>query len=53
MVHPAFTANANPNVYYLPSRVDLVVIHDILYEKGFPVMAYGYAVFRQWLPGKL
>ncbi len=53
MIHPALTANADPNIYYLPSSVDLVVIHDILRGQAFPSVVYGYAAFRKWLPGVL
>ncbi|RDB25816.1 Reducing polyketide synthase FUB1 [Hypsizygus marmoreus] len=53
MVHNAFTANADRNVYYLPSRVGHIIVHDLLARGPFPAVVFGHCVFRQWSPDEL
>ncbi|KAH7925399.1 polyketide synthase [Leucogyrophana mollusca] len=53
MVHPSFTANADRNVYYLPSRVDRVVLHKSRDRLILPEVIYVHAVFREWRPDNL
>jgi hypothetical protein len=52
MVHPALTANADRNYYYLPAGVNSVILHDPDYVKSAtPEFLYSYVKFKEWLPG--
>ncbi|THH18839.1 hypothetical protein EW146_g2208 [Bondarzewia mesenterica] len=53
MVHPAFSGNADRNIYYLPSRIESVVLHTPRDVVAFPETVYTHAVFREWNPDSL
>ncbi|KAJ7343998.1 beta-ketoacyl synthase [Mycena albidolilacea] len=50
LIHLAFTGDANQSTYYLPSRIQEVLLHT----KGrIPSTLYSYSVFRKWNPDHL
>ncbi|KAH7908666.1 polyketide synthase [Hygrophoropsis aurantiaca] len=53
MVHPSFTANADRNVYYLPSRVSRVTFYRSREDLVLPAVIYVHAIFREWRPDNL
>ncbi|KAF9466964.1 polyketide synthase [Collybia nuda] len=54
MVHPALTANADRNYYYLPAGVNSVVLHDPSFVKSAaPEFLFSYVKFQEWLPDSI
>ncbi|KAG2097390.1 hypothetical protein BD769DRAFT_246669 [Suillus cothurnatus] len=53
LVHPIFTHLTDKTLYYLPSRLQNLTIHDALIKSPFPRSLYVHAVFRQWTPQSL
>lgn len=51
-VHKMSTGCPDDNIYYLPSRVDSVIIHDLL-KKGLPDTVFVHMQFRRWRPDDL
>ncbi|KAF7358619.1 Polyketide synthase [Mycena sanguinolenta] len=50
LLHPVFTGNADKSVFYLPSRVDRVILHDPAVENDIPDTLYSYVVPHGWTP---
>ncbi|KAJ7191756.1 hypothetical protein B0H12DRAFT_1246247 [Mycena haematopus] len=50
MLHPLFIGHADRSVYYLPSSIDRVILHDRAIEEGIPDTLYSYMVSRDWKP---
>ncbi|KAG2139356.1 hypothetical protein DEU56DRAFT_980346 [Suillus clintonianus] len=50
LVHPMFTCLTDKSLYYLPSRLQNLTIHDALITSPFPQSLYTHIVFRQWTP---
>ncbi|KAF7355656.1 Polyketide synthase [Mycena sanguinolenta] len=47
LVHPAFTGDTNQDTYYLPSRIQEVLLHT----KGkLPTILFSHSTFREWHP---
>ncbi|KAJ6515504.1 putative polyketide synthase [Mycena sanguinolenta] len=47
LVHPAFTGDTNQSTYYLPSRIQEVLLHT----KGkLPTILFSHSTFREWHP---
>ncbi|KAG1732311.1 hypothetical protein EDB19DRAFT_1912149 [Suillus lakei] len=53
LVHPMFTGLADKSLYYLPSHLHNLMIHEALITSPFPRSIYAYIVFRQWTPQSL
>jgi hypothetical protein len=53
MVHPIFTALSDKTLYYLPSRLQNLTVHEALITSPFPRSIYAHIVFRQWTPREL
>ena len=53
MVHPIFTALSDKTLYYLPSRLQNLTVHEALITSPFPRTIYAHIVFRQWTPREL
>ncbi|KAG2743426.1 hypothetical protein P692DRAFT_201886592 [Suillus brevipes Sb2] len=53
LVHPMFTHLTDKTLYYLPSRLQNLTIHDELLTSPFPRSIYAHVVFRQWTPQSL
>ncbi|KIK63364.1 putative polyketide synthase [Collybiopsis luxurians FD-317 M1] len=53
MIHPALTGNADRNVYYLPSKMQRVALHEA--HSSLPSLSsvFAHAVFRRWRPDGL
>ena len=52
VVHPELTQVRDKGLYYLPSKVKLLVVHDLLFDLGMPEVIYTHAVCRKWTPGR-
>lgn len=50
MVHPMFTYLTDKLLYYLPSRLQNLTIHEALVSSPFPQSLYAHVVFCQWAP---
>lgn len=50
-VHRILTGNTNDQEYYLPSKVDSVIVYDALISKGMPEDLFVYYRFKTWKPG--
>ncbi|KAJ6494580.1 polyketide synthase [Mycena sanguinolenta] len=50
MLHPLFIGHADRSVYYLPSNVGRVILHDRAIEEKMPDILYSYMVPRDWKP---
>jgi hypothetical protein len=50
LVHPMFTHLTDKTLYYLPSRLQNLTIHEELLTSPFPRSIYAHVVFRQWTP---
>ncbi|KAJ7680149.1 hypothetical protein B0H17DRAFT_1138758 [Mycena rosella] len=50
LVHPVFTRNSNPSVYYLPSSVETVALHKSFKKQNLPPTLYTYAKLCRWDP---
>ncbi|OJA18266.1 hypothetical protein AZE42_05820 [Rhizopogon vesiculosus] len=50
LLHPILTNLSNKTLYYLPSRLQSLTIHEALLTSPFPRSLYAHAVFRQWTP---
>ncbi|KAJ3767378.1 polyketide synthase [Lentinula raphanica] len=50
MIHPAFTGQVDQNVYYLPSKIQQVILHEA--HKTLPSLpsVFAHIVFRKWRP---
>ncbi|KAH9922717.1 beta-ketoacyl synthase [Fomitopsis serialis] len=53
VAHPRFTANYDPNAYYLPSLLSSFRLDDVPTNSTFREKVYAYAVLRQWLPDQV
>lgn len=53
LVHPMFTHLTDKTLYYLPSRLQNLTIHEELLTSPFPRSIYAHVVFRQWTPQSL
>ncbi|KAJ7885730.1 polyketide synthase [Mycena olivaceomarginata] len=53
LLHPVFTGNADPSVYYLPSHIGRVILYDRAVEKGIPETLYSHVVPHGWTPESL
>ncbi|KAG2115628.1 hypothetical protein DEU56DRAFT_932582 [Suillus clintonianus] len=53
LVHPMFTCLADKSLYYLPSHLQNLTIHETLVTSPFPRSLYTHVVFRQWTPQSL
>ncbi|KAG2142363.1 hypothetical protein DEU56DRAFT_979550 [Suillus clintonianus] len=53
LVHPIFTHLSDETLYYLPSRLQNLTVHEALLTSPFPRSIYAHAVFRQWTPQSL
>ncbi|KAG1766333.1 hypothetical protein EV702DRAFT_1150480 [Suillus placidus] len=53
LVHPIFTCLTDKPLYYLPSRLQNLTIHEALITSPFPRSLYVHVVFRQWTPQSL
>ncbi|KAG2030868.1 hypothetical protein BDR03DRAFT_973938 [Suillus americanus] len=53
LVHPTFTHLTDKTLYYLPSRLQNLTIHEALITSPFPQSLYVHVVFRQWTPQSL
>ena len=51
-VHPLVTGAIGSGRYYLPSRLDTLVLHDALAD-GLSETLYTYAKVTRWTPGKI
>jgi hypothetical protein len=45
------TRCTDKTLYYLPSKVKDLIVHEGLKKKPFPSIIYTHVVFRKWLPG--
>ena len=52
MVHKSFTLNNDGNIYYLPSKVGNLTLHQAFVDLGLPDEVYVHIVFRSWTPRK-
>ncbi|KAF7374106.1 Polyketide synthase [Mycena sanguinolenta] len=50
MLHPLFIGHADRSVYYLPSSVGRIILHDRAIEEKMPDTLYSYMVPRDWKP---
>ncbi|KAJ7464985.1 putative polyketide synthase [Mycena galericulata] len=50
LVHPVFTRNLDKSVYYLPSSVETVTLHQSFEHQKLPSTLYTYAKLNQWDP---
>ncbi|KIK63373.1 polyketide synthase [Collybiopsis luxurians FD-317 M1] len=53
MIHPALTGHADRNVYYLPSKMQHVTLHEAHSSLPFLSSVFAHAVFRRWRPDGL
>jgi hypothetical protein len=55
LIHPVFTGNAGKDVYYLPSHIGQVILHDFAREGSgvLPETLYSYIRPHTWTPGML
>ncbi|KDQ18683.1 hypothetical protein BOTBODRAFT_154644 [Botryobasidium botryosum FD-172 SS1] len=54
MVHEELTANRDPNAFYLPAKVEQIIIHDPLVNgEPFPPTVFAHVEFQAWTPGSL
>jgi hypothetical protein len=51
-VHPTFTGNFDESMYFLPSKIATVIVHDALHEKTMPDTVFVHIIFRSWTPGQ-
>jgi hypothetical protein len=49
--HPAFTGSFDQHLYFLPSKIATVIVHDALHEKPMPDSLFVHIVLRAWTPG--
>ncbi|KJA25964.1 polyketide synthase [Hypholoma sublateritium FD-334 SS-4] len=51
VVHPMFTANADRSVYYLPTSVETVTVHDPWFiRQTLPKIVYSHVAYKSWDP---
>ncbi|KAF8213913.1 hypothetical protein K438DRAFT_1902128 [Mycena galopus ATCC 62051] len=50
LVHPAFTGDTNQSTYYLPSKIQEVLLHT---NGKLPSVLYSHSNFREWHPDYL
>ncbi|KAF7352570.1 Polyketide synthase [Mycena venus] len=50
LVHPAFTGDTNQSTYYLPSRIQEVILHT---SGKLPAILFSHSTFREWHPDYL
>ncbi|KAJ7842961.1 polyketide synthase [Mycena olivaceomarginata] len=50
MLHPVFMGHADRSIYYLPSHIGRVILHDRAIEEGMPDIIYSHMVPRDWRP---
>ncbi|KAL6298494.1 putative polyketide synthase [Sparassis latifolia] len=48
-----FHGDFNPNVYYLPSFVDAIILHQPRRPKYFPAHVYAHVKLTQWTPDSM
>ncbi|TFK24574.1 hypothetical protein FA15DRAFT_756455 [Coprinopsis marcescibilis] len=48
-----FHGDFNPNVYYLPSRIDSFTVHQTLSKHLFPYHIYAHVEFQSWLQDEM
>ncbi|GBE89888.1 putative polyketide synthase [Sparassis crispa] len=53
MTYRPFHGDFNPNVYYLPSFVEAVVLHQPKQPKYFPAHVYAHVELTQWTPDSM
>ncbi|KAJ7046113.1 polyketide synthase [Mycena alexandri] len=50
MLHPVFMGHSDRSVYYLPSHIGRVILHDRAIEEPMPDTLYSHMVPRNWTP---
>ncbi|KAF8195303.1 hypothetical protein K438DRAFT_802881 [Mycena galopus ATCC 62051] len=50
MLHPIFMGHADRSIYYLPSHIGRIILHDRAVEEEMPNTLYSYMVPRNWTP---
>ncbi|KAL6304755.1 hypothetical protein BKA93DRAFT_261672 [Sparassis latifolia] len=53
MTYRPFHGDFNPNVYYLPSFVDAIILHQPRRPKYFPAHVYAHVKLTQWTPDSM
>ncbi|KAJ3795783.1 polyketide synthase [Lentinula aff. detonsa] len=50
MIHPAFTGSADKNIYYLPSKIQRVALHEAHNTLPSLPSVFAHVAFRRWRP---
>ena len=46
-----FHGDYDPNIYYLPAHVDVLIVHQRLVQGYFPNHVYAHVELKKWVPG--
>lgn len=52
MIHPSLTGDKDPNVYYLPSAIQSVILHSNICLEACMDTLYAYVTLQRWSPGR-
>ncbi|KAK7039778.1 polyketide synthase [Favolaschia claudopus] len=50
LLHPMFTGNPDKNVFFLPSHIGHVILHDRAIDQEMPEVIFSYVVQHDWTP---
>ncbi|KAJ7898537.1 polyketide synthase [Mycena olivaceomarginata] len=50
LLHPLFTGNPDKNVFFLPSHIGRVILHDRAVKEGMPETLFSHVVPHDWTP---
>ncbi|KAK7039784.1 polyketide synthase [Favolaschia claudopus] len=50
LLHPMFTGNPDRNVFFLPSHIGHVILHEKAVTQGIPDMLFSHVVPHDWTP---
>ncbi|KAK7044311.1 polyketide synthase [Favolaschia claudopus] len=50
LLHPMFTGNPDKNVFFLPSHIGRVILHEKAVKQGIPDMLFSHVVPHDWTP---
>ncbi|KAK7039743.1 polyketide synthase [Favolaschia claudopus] len=53
LLHPSFTGNPDKNVFFLPSHIGHVILHDQAIDQEMPEVVFSYIIQHDWTPDSL
>ncbi|KAK6974313.1 polyketide synthase [Favolaschia claudopus] len=50
LLHPMFTGNPDKNVFFLPSHIGRVILHEKAVKQGMPDILFSHVIPHDWTP---